>query len=116
MLTHQKFALGTELVSSDWHGFVSAKAMCADGKVRKVCRIAASADTFFSVPAAVRVRGKYVTGYLTVTTVEGYDTEASVEDPYVVKFRIYSYGKNADALPAGEWLGGDSRCHNLICE
>lgn len=39
------------------------KALCPDGKVRIVyCR---DADTFFTAPAHVRVRGKYVSGFVT---------------------------------------------------
>jgi len=39
--------------------------LCSDGTVRSVAYIAQSADTFFSVPTAVRIRGKYITGYAT---------------------------------------------------
>ena len=40
------------------------KAICEDGVIRTV--YAGVADTFFSIPAHTRVRGKYVGGFLTV--------------------------------------------------
>lgn len=44
--------------------FNGAKALCADGKIRSVWT-AKQADTYFSVPAAVRIKGKRYTGYVT---------------------------------------------------
>lgn len=51
--------------------YASKPAICEDGRVRKV-RVkcyrydgSMAADTFFSVPAHVYVRGKYVHGYVT---------------------------------------------------
>lgn len=39
-----------------------AKALCADGKVRTFkCAIP---DTFFSIPARAKIKGKYTKGYL----------------------------------------------------
>lgn len=38
--------------------------LCADGKVR-AASLAQTADTFFSVPASVRIKGRTVTGYMT---------------------------------------------------
>ena len=38
--------------------------LCSDGKVR-AAELAQTADTFFSVPAKVRVGGKWVSGYYT---------------------------------------------------
>lgn len=37
--------------------------LCSDGVVR-AAKMASTADTFFSVPASVRVKGKHVTGYM----------------------------------------------------
>jgi len=39
--------------------------LCSDGKVR-AAELAQTADTFFSVPANVRVNGKWVSGYYTL--------------------------------------------------
>lgn len=100
--THD-YADGTSLTQSYPFGsYVAALAMCADGRVRAVKRIAATADTFFSVPCAVAVAGRTVSGYLTIETRSGAST-ASDSDPAVVKFAAYDYGRNADALPAGLW-------------
>ena len=38
--------------------------LCSDGKVR-AAELAQTANTFFSVPAKVRVHGKWVSGYYT---------------------------------------------------
>lgn len=39
--------------------------LCADGQVR-AASLASTADTFFSVPASVRVKGWTISGYMTV--------------------------------------------------
>jgi len=84
-------------------GYASARAICADGKVRNVrFQNGGTPDTFFSVPASVSVAGKTVSGYVTVETAEGWSTP-SADDPAVVKFIRYEYGKNARFLPAGAW-------------
>jgi len=38
--------------------------LCADGVIRSA-ELAQCADTFFSIPASIRIRGKRVTGYAT---------------------------------------------------
>lgn len=58
---------------------------CSDGKRRTTCRVS-TPDTFFSVPAAVRVKGKTVAGFLTCE-----------EDGW--KFTANQYGKNGAMLP-----------------
>lgn len=47
-----------------WSVFHSAKAICPDGKARVVSRIALVADSFFSIPAGMRIKGKYYSGFL----------------------------------------------------
>jgi hypothetical protein len=82
-------------------GFVRGAAVCSDGKVRSLrFSNGGVADTFFSVPCSVQVRGKTVSGFCTIETVEGLSTETE-NDPLTVKFCAYSYGRNANALPAG---------------
>jgi len=83
-----------------WGFFTGARALCADGRVRTCTRISETADTFFSVPAAVRVSGRTVSGYVTFETAQGWSTPTD-EDPTVCKFIANRGGKNADALPAG---------------
>lgn len=99
----REFALGTYLVVRyPWACNVSGAAMCSDGKVRKLARIAETADTFFSTPATVRVSGKSVAGYVTVETAEGYSMETAA-DPAVLKFIAVTYRKNHALLPPGSW-------------
>ena len=96
----------TYLVSTQpWGLYRGGRALCSDGKVRTLARIAETADTFFAVPAAVKVNGKTVSGYVTFETMGGFSTE-SEGDPIVVKFRRYDYGKNADMLPPGAFREG----------
>lgn len=89
-----KYARGTFIESRmPWGTIVAAAALCPDGRVRKVSRISSTADTFFSIPAAVRFQGKTVSGYVTVETVSGLST-ATDSDPAIVRFIPYTYGKN----------------------
>lgn len=63
--------------------------LCSDGKRRYVW-LTGHADTFFSIPASVKVQGKSVSGF--VTTVEG-------SDPVDYEFHANIYGKNGHLLP-----------------
>jgi hypothetical protein len=96
------YADGTSITTWDtWGGGIrAARALCTDGKVRAFRPSnAGQADTFFSVPGSVKVGGKTVTGYITTETRDGYST-ATDDDPAVVKFVAYRYGKNGHLLPA----------------
>ena len=44
--------------------------LCADGKIR-AAELAQTPDTFFSIPASVRVCGKWVSGYATTDERDG---------------------------------------------
>ena len=108
-----EYAYDTELVllaGPFATGYASGRAKCADGKVRNVRFQGGIPDTFFSVPASVSVAGKTVSGYVTVETAEGWTTVTG-NDPAVVKFIRYEYGKNARFLPAGAW----KRASALTC-
>ena len=99
----RKYGRGTSLVvGSPWGTFHGGRALCSDGKVRALSRIALTADTFFSVPAAVKVRGKTVSGYVTCETLEGLSTEGP-DDPSVVKFVAVQTSKNHALLPGGAY-------------
>ena len=86
----RKYGKGTSVTQSfPWGIYIRAQVLCSDGKVRATSRIAETADTFFSVPASVKVNGKTVAGYLTM------------EDD-VALFVAYTYGKNGNVLPKGK--------------
>jgi hypothetical protein len=87
------YALGTFLTQSFPWGTYSlpGRALCSDGKVRALARIAITADTFFSVPSAVKVAGRTVSGFVTTDD----DDEGNVS----VRFIAYSYGRNGHLLP-----------------
>lgn len=87
-----EYSRGTYLlVSYPWGINRGGAAMCSDGKVRKIKRIAPTADTFFSIPASIEVKGKTVAGY--VTFASNYNGEK------IVQFRPYTYRKNHGLLP-----------------
>jgi hypothetical protein len=101
----RNYGAGTFLeVDYPWGVYVRGAALCSDGRVRRLKRIASTADTFFSVPAAVTVKGRTVSGYVTVETAQGWSTE-SADDPAVVKFVAYSYGRNGHLLEGLKWAG-----------
>ena len=83
--------------------YSGGRAMCSDGTVRALARIAETADTFFSVPAAVKVRGKTVSGYITTECASGSSVYVDERDPIVVKFVAVQTGANAGTLPRGMW-------------
>lgn len=93
-----EYAMGTSIeYRMPWGVIVKARALCPDGIVRNCKRVAETADTVFSIPASVSVKGRTVAGYITVETLEGYST-ATDADPAVVKFVPYTYRKNHDAF------------------
>jgi hypothetical protein len=94
------YANGTYLrTSGPWDVYAGGAALCSDGKVRSLKRIAITADTFFSVPAAVSVRGKTVSGYVSVTDLTDANGNGTANDPLcTVTFHPYTYGKNGGML------------------
>ena len=65
---------------------------------RTVTAMAGIPDTVFSIPATVRVRGKSVTGFLSVC---GHVESDHVNVPECeLMFTAYSYRKNAGVIPA----------------
>jgi hypothetical protein len=96
------YAHGTYLTPSPGPfscGYSAGAALCTDGAVRRL-RFASGGipDTFFSVPCSVSVKGRTVTGFATVETVEGYSTPTA-DDPAIVRFVANRYGKNGALLP-----------------
>jgi hypothetical protein len=82
----REYADGTELVSTcPWGFYVTGRALCPDGKVRTLKRIAETADTYWTVPASITYRGRTVSGYVTVRSRSGSDV-ATPDDPAVVRF------------------------------
>jgi hypothetical protein len=99
----RNFARGTYLNQlKPWGLYSGGRAMCSDGVVRTLAGIASTPDTFFSMPAKVKVKGKTVSGYVTMETEAGFSTDTE-NDPAIVKFVAVRSGKNAGMLPAGAW-------------
>ena len=65
---------------------------CSDGR-RRVARITGTADTFFTIPAAVQVRGRTVTGFVTGAP----DYQEGVREGLI--FQANTFGKNGALLP-----------------
>ena len=89
-------------VAMPWGGFIGGRALCADGKVRALSYIAQTADTFFSVPASVKVQGKTVSGFVTVECVSG-SSVVTDDAPAVVRFFKHTNGKHAHLLPPNRY-------------
>jgi hypothetical protein len=68
-----------------WHIAYRARVMCTDGRIR-MARITGTADTWFPIPAHVKVKGKTVSGYVTGGSL-------------FYSFVAYAYGKNGRLLP-----------------
>lgn len=101
------YANGTSITQDyPWGLYVSARVLCSDGRVRATARIAQTADTFFSVPAAVKVGGKTVTGYVTTECMSG-SSVATDDDPTVVKFVAHTSGRNGRLLPGSAYRTGE---------
>ncbi len=110
MLDTQRYAFNTSTtVNMPWSTYVRARVMCSDGVVRATARISSTPDTFFSVPCAVKVKGRTVAGYLTSETADGWSTETD-QDPTVIKFVAVTYRKNHALLPASMWRRPCSHC------
>lgn len=71
--------------------------LCPDGSQRAAYCSPLGADTFFSIPARVYVRGVTVAGYVTRETLEGFSTETA-GDPAVWRFVPYAYRKHGNAF------------------
>lgn len=72
-------------------GRSSVYARCEDGVVRRATVTSATADTFFSIPARVRVRDEQghrrsVSGFLS--------PDSTVHGDGAIRFIAYRYGKN----------------------
>jgi len=93
MDTKREYEKGTYIVSrSPWGTYVTASAICPDGKLRKVKRISITSDTFFSIPASVVFKGKTIAGYITFES----DSGLSTDDKQFISFRSYLNRKNGN--------------------
>jgi len=74
--------------------------LCSDGIIR-ACTLAATADTFFSTPASIRIKGKSVSGYVTVTAKDDMST-----DTELATYCFRHHTCHSDKLP--DWPSYDS--------
>ena len=69
-------------------------AQCEDGRVRAF-RYSGEADTFFSCPARVSVRGRTVSGFVTGDRWAQADSDPRIVDgDHILTFFAYAYRKN----------------------
>jgi hypothetical protein len=73
--------------------------LCSDGKIRNPAYLASTPDTYFSTHAAMQIKGKYVTGYMT--------TEEAHHDTldFDIKAYVFRHHLNKDA-PLPDWARG----------
>ena len=89
------YAYGTSITQSYPFGiYVSAYALCPDGRVRKVKRIAQTADSFCTIPASIKYKGKTVAGHLYFSN--------DITSPAAVMFAPYSYRKHGKIFNSTE--------------
>lgn len=81
-----------------------SRLLCADGKIRAAAYLASTPDTFFSTPAAVKIAGKRISGFMTLT-------ESFVPPKFDRVRRAFVFVPNADdknnTLP--KWPGSFSQ-------
>jgi len=97
----RQYGRGTYLeVGGIWNTYIGGRAMCSDGVVRTMARINPVADTYLSVPASVRVKGKTVSGYVSVDdrSLAPGAGDFDVEEPYVA----FHACENTYLLPSRE--------------
>lgn len=98
-MTITRYANDTHLRTAGmWDVYAGGSAMCADGIVRRLKRIAITADTFFSIPAAVSVRGRTVSGYVSITDLSDANGNGTANDPQST-VTFHATGKNREMLP-----------------
>ena len=112
MNANQKRHLGKTHVSqvAPWGLYTrnGHRLLCADGKIR-AAELSEAADTFFSVPARVRVGRKWISGYMTIETAY---SEDCTEERSAYAFRHHDI--HAGALPA--WPGTFTPEHWAVLE
>jgi len=65
MQTQTSLSVGRDHFGGSYFLRKGTRLLCSDGVIRCAAYLAQQADTFFSIPAAIRLRGKYVRGYAT---------------------------------------------------
>lgn len=88
------------------------RVLCADGKIRAVGSIAQTADTFFSIPASVKVKGKSVSGYVTTEEQKYIGGVKTTDFKKVYSFRRHTNHKNSGILP--DWPTEPAELNALI--
>lgn len=109
-ISNYEYGHGTYMTRSYPFGLnQGGRALCSDGKYRRLHWVAEFADTFFSTPAGVVVyengQRYSVSGYVTVETMAGWSTETE-GDLATLKFIVVGYGKNSALLPKGSYRSG----------
>ena len=92
-----KYANGSEPVFScgPWAQLIAVRKALCDDDVARYARVIGQPDTAWTIPARVNVRGKSVTGFLTMT--ETYKDKT--EEGYA--FHANKFGKNGHLIQDG---------------
>jgi len=97
MQTTAKYSKGKTYITQrfPW-GFYTPyghRLLCSDGVIR-AAKLSTTADTFFCVPASIRIKGKTISGYMTV--------EESFKPDYKIDATVYAFRHHTvhqDKLP-----------------
>lgn len=118
------YANGTFLETYDHYvgGYRRGRAMCVDGVVRAVrFPKGGHATNHFSVDACCTINGKFVSGFVSTSTVSGSDV-ATDDDPGMVLFTAFDYARNGRIIggeiikPAWQYDGEGARIHYMVRE
>lgn len=81
----QEFSKGTKLVENAYLGFVSAHAICEDGKLRKTSYIHKQANSAWSIDATMKIKGKRVKGCLSIVS----ESDLSTDSENFIQFKQF---------------------------
>lgn len=97
-ITHLGHAYGTgfKMTRGGFAQIIGGRAMCADGRVRTLAHLG-EPDTVWTRPAAVKVRGRYVRGFVEMRTGSGSSTPMP-HDPAYLAF-IADAGIRGEVFP-----------------
>lgn len=87
---------GFRLSAGPFRQVIGGRAICPDGKARSLAHVG-EPDTVWTRPAAVRVRGRYVRGYVEIATGSGLSVSMN-HDPAFLRF-IAVPEMRAEAFP-----------------
>lgn len=84
ILNRMAYGTGFRMDSGPWRHIIGGRAICPDGRVRSLAHVG-EPDTVWTRPAAIRVRGRYVRGFVEIGTGSGLSVSVN-HDPAFLRF------------------------------